>query len=89
MKVDEKGRDIDDHAVNGADDQVASIVLVTNSGLQELRNQLDAVRNQVGEFFFSIFTLNLNLEWRIVKITNKFKKNGLKKSFFAFLMATI
>ena len=33
--------------MNGVDDQVASIVLVTNSGLQELRSQLDAVRNQV------------------------------------------
>ena len=47
IKVDDKGRDIDDHGVNGVDDQVASIVLVTNSGLQELRSQLDAVRNQV------------------------------------------
>ena len=68
MKVDEKGRDIDDHAVNGADDQVASIVLVTNSGLQELRNQLDAVRNQVGEIFF--FNLYFEFKFRVEDCQN-------------------
>ena len=53
-KVDEKGRDLDiseDHLVHEADERVAGLVLVANSGLQQLKSQLDSVRSQVSYNF--------------------------------------